>query len=353
MTTPGGQDGRLTVVLPTYRHGQYIRAALDSLIAQTRKPDRLLIIDDASEDDTAAIIAGYAERYPWFEIVTNPDNRGVVACLNAGIADSDSEYVTFLASDDFILPTLYEKTLQLLDAHPVAGLCAVLTRWVDETGRPVRQPRPVSLGREARYIAPDEIAQALMRHGSIFGGNGTVYRTSELREAGDFDPNLGAFCDGYAIQLLSLRHGACYVPEILAAWRRSSGSYAVATQTDPHACRAILDAIMHRIWQTDEAVFPVAYRRRLERRLRFTLAAAVVGADPADGDSLREALGGSWQWLYPILRTTRRLVGRSATSLLLLGALRPWDLLPASARHLFAWPAGAATFNPFKETLMR
>ena len=339
--TGDGDPARLTVVMPTHNHGRFIATALDSLIGQTRQPDRVLIINDASQDDTAGIIAAYAERHAWIDVETNARNRGVIACLNAGLAAVETDYVTFLASDDFVMPRLCETSLRLLADHRQAGLCSVLCRWVDEAGRPLRQPRPPLLTQEARYLPPAEIAAILLRHGSVFGGNGTVYRTAALRDAGGFDAELGSFCDGYATQLLSLRHGACHVPEILAAWRRLRDSYATRSQVDPGGCRATLNAIVRRLASTDRGDFPAAHRARLERRARFALGAAALQVERTDRDALREALGASWLWLCPILHGARRLAGSGGPLLLLMAVLRPWDLLPAIARRLFAWPAGS------------
>jgi hypothetical protein len=88
-------------------------------------------------------------------------------------------------------------------------------------------------------------------------------------------------------------------------------------------------------------VFPPAYRQRFERRVRYGVAAAAIGATRPDFAVLNEALGASWEWLRPALQVARRVGGRRAPLLLLLMALRPWDCVPAMARHLAAWSAGS------------
>src|SRR3546814_2161160 len=97
---------------------------------------------------------------------------------------------------------LYEKSLGLLEHHPAAPLCGVLARLVDEHGRPLPRPADIKLDGRSRYFPPAEAVRCLDRHGSIFSGNGAVYRTAHLRQIGGFAEELSSLCDGYAQQPL-------------------------------------------------------------------------------------------------------------------------------------------------------
>ena len=96
-----GTDGapRVSVLMPTFRHLNFIRRAIESLRAQTLESWELLVIDDASPDDTgrvvAACLADSRIRYARLE-----RNVGLGAALNAGLAEARGEYIAYLPSDD-------------------------------------------------------------------------------------------------------------------------------------------------------------------------------------------------------------------------------------------------------------
>src|SRR5947207_15717509 len=73
-TPPGTRAGQMTYVLITSAKNEqaFIGRTLDSVVAQTLLPERWIIVDDGSSDRTAAIVADYAWRYPWIELVRQP-----------------------------------------------------------------------------------------------------------------------------------------------------------------------------------------------------------------------------------------------------------------------------------------
>src|SRR5258708_4948524 len=104
----------LSVILPSYNHAAYLGAALAGLLAQARPADEILLIDDASTDDSLAVAEGYAARYPQITVVRNPRNLGCVANLNRGLAMARGEFVYCGAADDVTYPKLFESGLALL-----------------------------------------------------------------------------------------------------------------------------------------------------------------------------------------------------------------------------------------------
>ncbi len=76
---------KLTAVLPNYNHAEYLPHALNALLAQTRPADELIVIDDASTDNSVAIIEGYLARHPNIRFVRNAGNLGTVSNINRGL----------------------------------------------------------------------------------------------------------------------------------------------------------------------------------------------------------------------------------------------------------------------------
>ncbi|GGX51079.1 bifunctional glycosyltransferase/CDP-glycerol:glycerophosphate glycerophosphotransferase [Streptomyces minutiscleroticus] len=107
---------RLSVVVPMYDVARYLPACLDSLVAQTMPDFEVLMVDDGSPDDSAEIAAEYAARDSRFKLIRK-ENGGLGAARNTGIQhmDPQSQFLTFIDSDDLIPPDAYRLMVGSLD----------------------------------------------------------------------------------------------------------------------------------------------------------------------------------------------------------------------------------------------
>ena len=108
MGRPNGIHWPVDVIIPAFNHEQYIEQAVCSVLHQTYRNVKLLVIDDASTDETAKIAEGLAKRHE-FRFVRNERNLGLNRTLEKGIQLSESAYLSILASDDWIVPTKIEE----------------------------------------------------------------------------------------------------------------------------------------------------------------------------------------------------------------------------------------------------
>lgn len=100
---------RLTasIVISNYNYGRFLRAALDSALAQTYTPVEVVVVDDGSTDNSREIIAGYGDRIT----AILKQNGGLGSALNAGLRASKGDVVFFLDSDDTLLPPAVESVI--------------------------------------------------------------------------------------------------------------------------------------------------------------------------------------------------------------------------------------------------
>lgn len=113
--------GTVSVVIPTYNRGRLITAAIDSVLAQQRRPLEILVIDDGSTDDTETRLAPYRARIRYIR----QDNHGAGAARNLGIQEARGDYIAFLDSDDIWLPGKLAMQCAIMDARPdIALLCS-------------------------------------------------------------------------------------------------------------------------------------------------------------------------------------------------------------------------------------
>ena len=127
--TGSARKSRITVVLPVYNGEKYLAEAIESVLSQSFTDFELLVIDDGSSDRTPDILAGFADGR--LRIMRLPENRGLIAALNTGIAESQSELIARMDADDVCLPRRFERQVALLDAQPETALCGT---WAEEFG---------------------------------------------------------------------------------------------------------------------------------------------------------------------------------------------------------------------------
>ena len=99
----------ISVVVPVYNAGPYLRQCLDSIAAQTYSHMEVILVDDASTDGSGQICKEYAERDERFQYVRFPANRGPSAARNEGVGRAAGAFLSFVDADDYEEPDLLEK----------------------------------------------------------------------------------------------------------------------------------------------------------------------------------------------------------------------------------------------------
>ena len=107
----------VTVLIPTYNRADWLIESLNSILAQTRRPDEILVINDGSTDDTLARLDAYREDVQ----VLNQDNSGKSSALNKAIAQAKGDLIWVFDDDDIAVPDALETLLGLLANDPEAG----------------------------------------------------------------------------------------------------------------------------------------------------------------------------------------------------------------------------------------
>ena len=102
---------RISVVVPAYNIGSYLPRCLDSLLAQTWEDLEILVVNDGSKDDTAAVMDRYAAEHPEIKAI-HKENGGVTSARLRGVAEATGDWIGFVDGDDEIDPQMYERLLK-------------------------------------------------------------------------------------------------------------------------------------------------------------------------------------------------------------------------------------------------
>lgn len=121
----------VTVLLPAYNAGPYLREAVDSVLAQTFKDFELLVINDGSTDNTAEILASYDDPRM---VVVHQQNMGLIKTLNKGLGLAKGKWIARFDADDVCYPERLQLQVDFLQQHPDYVLISSEADYMDEHG---------------------------------------------------------------------------------------------------------------------------------------------------------------------------------------------------------------------------
>lgn len=102
---------KVSIIIPCYNQGKYVAEAIESSINQTHENIEIIVVNDASTDNSSEIINFYAKKYENIKYIENSENKGVIFCRNLAIQKAHGEYILPLDADDKIAPQYIEKAL--------------------------------------------------------------------------------------------------------------------------------------------------------------------------------------------------------------------------------------------------
>jgi glycosyltransferase involved in cell wall biosynthesis len=263
----------LSIVNCTRNGGAMFRQALDSVCTQSSPPDEFILLDDASEDGTHAVMQEYAARYPFIRVMRNPTRVGLNGNLGILLDTARGDFFASIAHDDWYLPGYFEEVRRQFQRFPNVGIIFGRNRYADESGNLL--PRSVigSLANisNGTYFAPERFLKEYLEveppHAS--SSPSVVYRLSHLRAVGGFRPVLGHWADEFSIRAIALRWGACFITQDCTVFRIRHDSYHKSQWRNPHLLLEILSRSVQ-LMRSEEfrPWFPEHHVRRWEASYR-------------------------------------------------------------------------------------
>ncbi len=128
-----------SVIIPLYNKAPYVAKAIQSVLSQTCQDFELIVVDDGSWDESAAIVEDLLRQSDAFQCrLLRQANAGVSTARNNGVAASQGEYLCFLDADDWWEPTFLEEMKRLIEEFPQAGIYGTGYTIVNETKNKTR-----------------------------------------------------------------------------------------------------------------------------------------------------------------------------------------------------------------------
>ncbi|MDP2804060.1 MAG: glycosyltransferase [Phreatobacter sp.] len=309
----------ISVILPNRNHAHFLPRALGALARQSRLADEIIVIDDASSDDSIAVIESWRDRLPGLKLTALAEHRGVVGALNLGLAQATGDLVYAAAADDAAKPALFSTALAAFDRHPEAGVFCAEALVIDDegTGRAIR---PAAAPLRATYLDPTGFRDWLRGSDNLCVGVACLARREPMLAEGGYDLALGPYCDSFLVRRIALAHGVVFVPEVLGEWHRSMQGISRSLARDADLTIAYIAEARRRIEADRSGLYPDGYGDMFARRASFNAARLAL---PDAGLAAR--LSGVAETRLAALGRLP-VVGRQAAMAALTLSLRPMSL---------------------------
>lgn len=130
--------GLVSIVMPNYNGEKYLKATIESVLAQTYTNWELLFVDDCSTDNSIKIIEGFAKQDKRIFLIRQKENKGVAHARNVGIAEARGEYIALLDSDDIWEKEKIEKQKRLMEEEN-ASIAYCSYDFIDDEGKKIKK----------------------------------------------------------------------------------------------------------------------------------------------------------------------------------------------------------------------
>lgn len=113
---------KVSVIIPCHNHAKYVGESIDSVLNSTYQNIEIIVVNDASQDNSREAILQYVDKYPHIVFIDEKENIGVIEVRNKAIGMAQGDYILPLDADDKIHPTYIEKAVNILENNPKIGV---------------------------------------------------------------------------------------------------------------------------------------------------------------------------------------------------------------------------------------
>jgi glycosyltransferase involved in cell wall biosynthesis len=292
-------------------------------LCQSDSIDQIVLVDDASTDNSVSEMREQIRNLPQAKIVINERCLGTMGALNVGLEHANCDYVMFLASNDYAMNGVFSHAKACIARAGCPGVWSAMVWTVDESGNPLSLYPSAVVSTVERYLSPEQCLNLAWTIGNWFTGTTLLYHRQTLQQIGGFDGFYQGWADYIAALTLASLKGAFFCPRPLGVMRRHGGGYLWRTITDPQRVEAILARIESVGPGTSSALFTRRFCERLRHRFRHSCFNAIgVAACPA-------AIRPDYGMRYAVLRGLLPVVGWSRALMFFTSFLivKPFDLV--------------------------
>lgn len=335
--------GSISAVIPMRNEERYIAAKLQSLLAAPALLREIIVVDDASTDQSPRLVEAFASRHPLIRLRRNDKPLGANRATTLGAREASGRWLFASSANDLVMPGYLERAARLLEEHPESGACCAFGAELDDAGNIVSSgPSPRMLSARDGFIPPGELRRRRCRGLWGFSAPTAIYSRELYLEEGGYDEKVGSYGDGLMIHLAALKRGLCFVSGYFGLSSNNPedrSSFMKSCYLDAGTSRRLVReaALAYRAGRRPEFV-PEPLAEIIVARLGYSVAALVVDESFRATAACLEAFlprNGLGRALRPAVLGAGAAARKCLRAALFL-ALRPGDAWTSAAGRLRA-----------------
>jgi len=206
---------KVSILMSVYNGARDLREAVDSILKQSFTDFEFIIVNDASNDNSPAILNEYAAKDKRIKLINNEFNLGLTKNLNKAIRESKGEYLARFDSDDISYPDRLKMQVEFLDKNPNCALVGTWSDIIDGSGK---------IMRTVKYpTSSNDVKKVLIRYNPFFHSS-AMFRKSAVNAVGPYDESW-RFAQDYELWLrIAEKYDIANIPQVLLGYRETGGS---------------------------------------------------------------------------------------------------------------------------------
>lgn len=211
---------KISVCIPVYNGEAYLAQTIRSVLDQTYSDFELVIIDNASTDNTVSIVRSFTDSR--IRLIQNETNVGMLGNWNNCLRYGNCEYMQLLCADDLLTPDNFQKKVRILEDYPEVGMVFSGSHVINENNKVVMNRRPFSTS--CLWDGKKLARRSFRNHNYNAEPSNVMFRKSTSLQVGSFDPDLWFTLDwNYWLRMCSVSK-VYYINEYLYSFRISTTS---------------------------------------------------------------------------------------------------------------------------------
>ena len=167
---------KVSVIMPNYNHAPYLKERMDSILAQDYPDFEVILLDDASTDNSAALLQSYTAHPKVKKLLVNEQNSGnTFVQWQRGIKEAEGDYIWIAESDDVAEPTLLSRLVEALEQKE-AVLAFCHSQWIDAEGKPISRSRDPRWNRDFSMVGAQFVKQYLLGYNTICNASAVLFK---------------------------------------------------------------------------------------------------------------------------------------------------------------------------------
>lgn len=201
---------KISVIMAAYNTERYIEQAIKSILKQSFNDFEIIVVDDASTDKTAEVIAKLAKEDSRIKLIRNKKNLGLTKNLNIALKKAKGEYIARMDADDVALPQRFAKQVTFLDKHKEIALVGT---WADIINNKNKRVGEIKYATNDAQIRKNLIGRSQFIHPSV------MFRKSVIKKVGLYDESFRSAQDYEYFPRMMTKFKAANMPEKLMRYR--------------------------------------------------------------------------------------------------------------------------------------